>query len=147
MSVSLNTYKCAIPSYYCGKNTTIPKRKKTDEVYYVRHGTPYECLKKGFGAGSIIEKNKNLSKNSLQQIKYVGEKYENAFKTRGIKTISNLLENAKINNSHSNSKLLKAVFVKKDGVIDKRAYNSTILFLYNNNINTKNLPECDKITL
>jgi hypothetical protein len=144
--MSLNTSKCAIPSYYCGTNTVIPKRKKTDEIYYVRHGTPYECLKKGYGAGMITEKNKNLPKDSLQQIKYVGEKYENTFKKQNIKNIKSLILHIKDHNHTSNEKLLKSIFVKKGGIVDKRAYNSTILFLYNGGANPKILPECDKIT-
>jgi hypothetical protein len=135
--------KCIIPTVYCGKSKVIPKNQ--DGSIYVRRGTPNECMMKGFGAGSKIEKLKTLPKNSLQQIKYIGDVHEKKFKGYGIHTTTQLISHIKKMKSSSRvEKLLKNILLKKDGVIDKRAYNSTLLYLYENGV-YGNLPSCIKI--
>ena len=134
-----NPKKCAIPTVYCG-NGPVPKRKDNDDTYYSGLGTPYQCMQKGFGAGMHSEKNKSLPKNSVQNIKYVGEVYESNFKKRNINTIDDLVEYASSHEEKEIKKLLKKVFDKHNGILDQRAYNSTLLFLYKKGI--QQLPSC-----
>jgi|SRR5437868_5894291 len=141
--MSFNPNKCAIPTVYCGKNPKIPARKKGDDHYYVRKGTPNECMSKGFGAGMINERNKKLPDNSLQQIKYVGDTYDSKFKkNHKIKNVNDLIKYAK---KYNVQRLLTGVFTKKDGKLDMRAYNSTLLYLYR--VGVTNLPTCKNIKL
>lgn len=135
---------CVIPTVYCGNKKSVPKKSIENNTIYVRRGTSYECMSKGFGAGIISEKLKKLPSNSLQRIKYVGDTYERNFKGKNIKNTDQLISCVKSLKSEQVKKLLSAVFRKKDGVIDKRAYNSTLVFLYKNGIYS-NLPKCTKI--
>ena len=112
--------------------------------YYYKAGTRFECMKKGFGAGTHIEIKKKLPSESLQQIKYVGKIYENNFKGQHI---NNLKQLRKVCSQKKSSKeievLLKKIFSKKGGGIDKRAYNSTVLYLVK--IGVRHIPNCSKI--
>jgi len=51
------------PNLYCGEADTLPDR-------YDDFGTPYDCLKKGFGAGkaSVSEDNTSISPNTIKLI-------------------------------------------------------------------------------
>jgi hypothetical protein len=137
---------CKIPTVYCGTKTTLPPRQKNEDFYYTRIGTPHECMSKGFGAGINTSETKGISPNSLRKIKYVGEVYVQHFEDEGINNINSLIKYANNNPKGSLEKLLKRVFVKKDGVLDKRAYNSTLMYLFRNS-GQKALPVCQKITL
>jgi hypothetical protein len=134
--------KCSLPTVWCGKGE-IPARKSTDEKYYVRRGTPTECMKIGFGAGMHSEKKKLLDPSSLQNIKYTGEVYENNFFRENIRNIPQFIKFVSENNSSSIKKLLDKVYRKKGGIIDKRAYNSALVFAYKGG--HRNLPSCLKI--
>jgi hypothetical protein len=138
-----NVQKCDIPTIWCGESN-IPPKKRKDGNYYYKTGTRYECLKKGFGAGSHTEKNKNLGPKSLQQIRYIGETHERQFINAGIKNTDDLLKYVKGKNKEQVEKFLKTV-LKKGKSIDTRSYNCVILYLYKNG-NT-NVPECEKIKL
>lgn len=132
--------ECIIPKVWCG-NGKVPKGNT-----YAHTGTPTECLKIGFGAGMHNERSKHLSKDSLQQIKYVGEIYEVKFKKEGIKTIANLLKFSKDKAKTILQKMLIKVFTRSaNGGLDKRAYNSTLVYLYQHGIATGNIPKCSKI--
>ena len=115
--MSFDTNRCIMKNIYCG-NGNIPNNKKN---LYSKVGSPYECLKKGFGSGMYNEKKKTLSINSLQQISYVGDLMEQNFKNNGFNVIPHIL-------------------INKDGKLNIKAYNSVLLFLHNNGI--KNLPRC-----
>jgi hypothetical protein len=141
--MTFNPDKCAIPTVYCGNEEKLPKRKKGDNIYYISHGTQYECLRQGIGVGISIEQNKNLPKTSLRNIKYVGEKYDNNFHNKKINNINSLVTYVKTHTQKDIKTLLTEVLTKKNGDLDKRAYNSILLFLYNRGFN--NIPECNKI--
>ena len=135
---------CAIPSVWCG-NGSMPKRKKGDETFYRKTGDRLECMKKGFGAGKYTERDSHLPAGSLQKIKYVGEIFEEKFKKEGINTIPQLLKKMGKLTPKNIETILKKVFTRKGGGIDKRAYNSTLVYLYRHG--TGNLPSCSKITV
>jgi len=137
-----NIGKCAIPSVWCGKGTP-PKRKTKDLQWYYKTGSRYECMQKGFGAGSMTEKRKHLPDDSLQQIKYVGDVYEKKFKKFRIADTDQLLHEAERRSKASLKTLLRNVFTRRKGGLDKRAYNSTIVFLYQHGIG--HVPACSEI--
>ena len=140
--MSLNLDQCAIPKVWCGKHTP-PKRRPGDLKYYYKTGSRSECVKIGYGAGMYGERKKHLPTGSLQQIPYVGDVYEKKFKKMGITNKHDLRREATTRSSKELGGLLKRVFTKKGGVLDKRAYNSTVVYLYQNGIG--NVPQCSKI--
>jgi len=133
--------ECAIPKVWCG-NGKMPKR--TTKNYY-KIGSRAECVKVGFGAGMYSERKKHLPMSSLQQIPYVGETYEKKFKKIGIKTKAELRSKMSKKSPTEIEKILKKVFTKKGGSFDRRAYNSTLLFLYQNGVGK--LPRCRRIKI
>jgi hypothetical protein len=139
-----NPSECSIPTVYCGKKKKIPTREKDADTHYIRKGTAHECVSKGFGAGINSERAKYLSKNSLQRIKYVGEIFESNFKKKNIYNTDMLIVFSKTLTTSGLKGFLEGVFIKKGGTIDRRAYNSTLLFLYRNGVYA-NLPSCTLI--
>jgi len=137
--------ECAIPTYWCGDSDTPPKSKLNDPlIKYLRAGTRSECLRIGVGVGKYTTLKSGLPPTSLQQLKYVGDAYEAKFKTAGIANTRELLEFARIRPPKEIEKLLKRVLTKSNSVVDARAYNSTLVFLYRNGIGS--LPKCTRIT-
>lgn len=132
-----NPDKCVIPKIWCGKGT-MPKG-------YLKTGTRSECIQVGFGAGMYSERVKHTPSNSLQKIKYVGEKYDARFKLKGIKTTVDLLNFATKRTKLQIKALLEYVFTRKSKGIDKRAYNSTMMYLYSHGIAAAKIPQCIKI--
>jgi len=132
--------ECIIPEIWCGNANKSPKKKGS--IYY-KTGTRYECMKKGFGAGTHIERKSKLPANSLQNIKYVGEKHETIFKTSGIKTISQLVSQMKLKTTSEAESILKRILTKSNGILDVKAYNSTSLYLYRHGVSSA--PPCQKI--
>lgn len=139
---AFDTDLCSIPRVYCGDRDVVPERVRGNDFYYTRKGTPKECLMVGFGGGMMSERGKTLPQASLQKIKYVGEKYEDKFKSHGIQNIKDLTEYANWNSNKFNE-LLSEVLVKKNGVLDKKARNSVLLHLHRAGAN--NLPGCDAL--
>jgi hypothetical protein len=135
--MSFKRSECIIPEVWCGTGP-IPKNK--DKRY--TEGSPLLCLRKGFGAGTNQEKLKTLPKNSLQRIKYVGEKYEERFSVADIDTTTKLIKEMKKKSKDNISKFLKSIFSRKGVGLDRRAYNSTILYLHDNGVD---VPRCEKI--
>ena len=123
---------CIIRKTYCGTG-------KLPQDHY-RKGTPNECLRKGYGAADWNTKKKNQSPNSLQQIHYIGGTFDARFKRFKIYTQKSLLTRMQSLSAPEKRILLKKVLVKKDGVVDQRAFNSVVLFLHSHKI--KNLPSC-----
>lgn len=134
--------KCDIPTIWCGDADKPPKKRK-DGSYYYKTGSRYECMKKGFGAGSSIEKKEHLSPTSLQQIKYVGEKHEKDFKKNGIASIKALITYCNGKPPKVIEKFLKGILKKSNGVTDGRAYNCVLLYLYRHGVG--NVPSCIKL--
>jgi hypothetical protein len=139
---AFDTDLCSIPRVYCGDRDAIPERRIGDDFYYTRKGTPKECLMVGFGGGMMTERGKTLPQNSLQKIKYIGEKYEDKFKAKNVQNINDLVEYANWNPNNF-SDLLAEILVKKNGVVDKKAKNSVLLHLHRKGVT--NLPSCDRI--
>ena len=137
-----NISECVIPTVWCG-NGQPPKRKFENKMYYYKIGNRYECLKKGFGAGMYTEKRRNLPGSSLQQIKYVGEIYEKKFRASGINTLSTLRKRMLQKTTSEMKSFLKKIFTRKGGTLDKRAYNSTIMYMYRNG--NRSVPKCSRI--
>ncbi len=131
---------CIIPEIWCGEAATPPKKK--DTIYY-KTGTRYECMKKGFGAGTHIERKNYLPATSLQQIKYIGEKHDANFKAAGIKTQKQLVSQMQLKTTSQMETILKKILTKSDGVLDTKAYNSTVVYLYRHGI--ASVPACSKI--
>lgn len=139
--------KCGIPTVYCGDNTTLPTNDSPvtyhNSNYYSRKGTQRECLTKGFGAGMYSEKSKTIPGNSLQKIKYIGEIHEDKFIQNNINNIQDLKTFLNNNNRTSNKNLLKKCLTKNNGILDKRAYNSVLLYFHSQNV--RGLPSCKEI--
>lgn len=129
--------RCAIPTVWCGDGA-LPGIK--DGNRYVRKGTASQCMKKGFGAGMMTEKTKNLPATSLQKIRYIGEIHEQNFRSHRIATTT-ALKNYAIRNPGNIKRFLEGILTKKNGAgVDGRAYNSVILWLYQNGV--KDVPPC-----
>jgi hypothetical protein len=118
---------CKIPVVWCGESSA----------------PPTECLRTGFGAGTHTERNSNLPKSSLQQIKYVGEKHEKDFKRAGISSTDELVKQLSKKTTKEMESILKRILVKSDGKLDVRAYNCVILYLYRHGVG--GVPACNKI--
>jgi hypothetical protein len=146
MPPKFNSKQCLVPTVWCGKGAS-PKNKKDykNNNEYLREGSKEECLQKGFGAGMIIERNKNLSENSLQKIKYVGEVYEANFLKIGINNSDDLLRVSQTKTQEQLSNIIQKAVTKKDRKIDNRAYNHILLWLYQHGISEYRLPACSLI--
>lgn len=141
---NFNYEECLIPSVYCGSNTTFPNIDRVGGIRYERKGTAPECLKKGFGAGMMIERAKN-SKSVFKDIKYLDPKYIKNMsddKETPVDTLSELMGRAQSLTTIEFNLFLRRNLVK-NGSLDKRAYNSVLMYLYNHGIDV--LPRCEKI--
>lgn len=138
--MSFKTSDCAIPSVWCGKRDT-PKGIVKNIKYY-RKGSPYECVRKGFAAGSYKMEKNSLPKNSLRQIKYVGVGYEEKFIENDVDDLDKFIQKAFVTSKKDIEKFLKFIFKNKKGLLDKRAYNSTLLYLYHRGVD---VPNCSRI--
>jgi hypothetical protein len=126
---------CKIHKIYCGNGPL------SDD--YSRYGTAHECMKKGFGAATWAAKKSTLPKTSLQQIKYVGPKFEENFRKKHINTLNSLINILSEKTALEKKKLLKTVFTRANGTIDYRGYNSVLLYLNDNGVNR--LPKCVEV--
>ena len=122
-----DTDNCLIPTVYCGKGN-IPRKKNGKR--YVRRGTPTECLRQGLGAGIYQEKNKQLDQHSIMNIKYVGEYYERKFRRQNISSLADLKNHVINMNPTQINTFLEIVCKNRQGHVDKRVFNSVVLFLY-----------------
>lgn len=132
--------KCQIPTVWCG-TSKMPKTSKDGYNYYTRIGTPFECMKVGYGAGTMSSK--SFAKNSLRNIKYIGEIHEESFKKSKISTTTQLITRTNKKPRDYIIKLLNKILTKSDGKIDQRAFNSVAIFLYHNDIDITE--SCKKI--
>jgi len=102
-------------------------------------------MQKGYGAGMYGEKKKGLPGTSLQQIKYVGETYEANFKRNGIATTTQLIGKLKGRPKSVVRNTIMRSVTKKGGVVDKKAYNHCLAYLYARGVNGENLPPCHRL--
>lgn len=127
-----DVHRCKIKTFYCGKGE-LPEG-------YTRKGSGFECLKRGFGAGSWTEKKKDLPEKSLQRIKYVGPVYEKKFKEKKINNTDTLIAKLSTMSADKKKKFLEKIFTRKNNTIDYRGFNTVLLFLHAANV--KKLPQC-----
>lgn len=139
MPPKFDPQRCVIRKVWCG-NGSIPSHKREE---YSGNGTRYQCLQQGIGAGSAIERTKNLPASSLQHIKYVGPKHDQKFIDRGIRDKNALVRYARNNSANDIDGLLRAVLDRGEKGLDRRAYNSVLMFIYNHGVT--NLPQCERV--
>lgn len=133
---------CAIPSVWCGKKTKVYPFNKNDNIY-IRDGSGYECLQKGIG----VAKFSNTPPQSLQSIRYIGKIHEANFQEEGIETIADLNSFLSDKSKNFADKFLQNVLTKKNGTLDKKAFNSVCMFLEDSGRPKNQIPVCQKITL
>ena len=129
--------KCIVRKIYCGEGS-IPK--DTNDKKYSRKGSRHECLKRGYGAALKQELMKTLPVNSLQRIKYIGPVYEKNFKKNKISSTKTLITKFNSLSKSEKNNLLKKICSRSNGVIDYRAFNSVVMYLYDHGV--KKLPGC-----
>lgn len=136
-----NPQECTFPTVYCGERAVPQGRQRNGDVY-TRRGTGYECMKKGFGAGSATEKSKSLPRDSLQKIRFIGDRYSERFREiYHINTISDLRRVPAANLDQ----ILRRVCTNSSGAFDARSYNSVLLYLYDNAlVPSARLPRCTR---
>lgn len=139
--------KCLIPTVWCGGDDarTYPFKDPQNNVVYKRKGTNHECLKKGIGVGYQKAISKDLHPDSIIGIKYIGVTYLESFSKRGLKTKKDLINYAKKSTRKTLTSLLVSVLTKSNGELDKKAYNSVIVFLIDNKVPNSKIPQCHKI--
>ena len=130
--------ECYPRTVWCGKGP-VPTQPKSNKVY-TRRGTPYECLRIGFGGGNYSEKALHLPQGSLQTIKYIGEVYEERFGDEGIDTLARLVTVMSAMDGYNKEQLLTRVLTREGGGLDTRSFNSVLLFLDDQGVRA--LPKC-----
>ena len=135
--MTFNKKACVIRKMYCGTQSTVPKN-------YSRKGTPYECLKKGFGIADWEHRKKNLPKLSLQQIMYIGPVYEKNFKKQKIYSITGLLKKVAGITAKEKKTIIVKGCMRSSGAVDQKAFNSIVLFLHDHGVT--NLPSCKLVS-
>ena len=141
-SMSFKEKDCYIPRVWCGDKDTYPSGYNEDGYYY-KVGSRYECLKQGIGVGMGTTRKKHLPANSIQQIKYIGEKHEENFAKAGIDTTDDLVREMGGKTAKQIKGILECI-LKKGKIVDTKAYNSVVLYLYRHGI--ANVPVCKKIS-
>lgn len=133
-----NVQRCARKTVYCGNARALPKapsqgRPNFDApAVYTRYGSRFECMKKGYGAGAAIEKNKHLPPNDVQNVMYIGDRYAQRLDSiMNIKTFNDLrgVYNRKTSKSSFDAQL-KRVFVNSKMQFDTRPYNALLAWMY-----------------
>ena len=132
-----NKSACLVRKVYCGDGK-VPK--DTAEIKYSRKGTQYECLKKGYGIAHWERHNKGLSKTSLQQIMYIGPKYETNFKRLKVYSIISLLKKTSEMSAAEKKSFIATGCKRENGSVDQKAFNAVVLFLYTKD--QGDLPAC-----
>ena len=115
--------RCQVSEKWCGVGK-YPEKDPTKFQYYTSRGTPYECLKKGIGAGKAMAE--KIDSSSVRNLKYIGEVYEKRMSTRGIKSLRDLYEKCLEPNFGN---ILRRSLVRNK-VLDKRAWNSVLWHLF-----------------
>jgi hypothetical protein len=125
---------------YCGDGA-VPN--ETDVEKYHRHGSRRECLTKGIGLGLSQERSKNLHRESLQTIHYVGPVLEEVFRGLGVRTLSTLRRAVgRIEPVGARRTFIERGCTKRNGVVDQRAVNAVFVYLHDHGIA---MPACNII--
>ena len=142
-SNNFDPMECLIPTVYCGDKNAYPGYKTGDTTIYTKKGTARQCFTKGFGAGMYSTKRKYTPAQSLQLIPYVGEVYERNFTVFNIKDLKSLKQYCRKNGKVRIKNTIRQCITKKNGVVDEKAYNSILRYLYDSGITQ--IPRCVKL--
>jgi hypothetical protein len=122
-----NPQRCYL-NIWCGKNP------KPDQ--YRRIGSPYECLRKGFGIGKF---DKPHAPRSLDSIPYITDEKKAVLHRLQITTLFNFLTHVNNLPDYRSSKR----FIEGElALTNAEHYNKMILFLYEKGIPIIKLPRC-----
>jgi hypothetical protein len=122
--------RCRRRTVYCGGQIPIPP-SSDPLVEYTRQGTPFECMKKGFGAGAAQERTKSLPATSLQRITFIGPTYEaNLQRELGIVNSSQLAMALRGLGDAAFDAALRRALVRSTGAFDSRPYNALLAWMY-----------------
>ena len=128
---------CVIRKIYCG-DKNVPADTATKK--YSRAGSRQECLQRGFGIADAQNRLKRLRPNSLQNIVYIGDTYDQNFRKKGIRTLAGLQTKMKSLGANQKLDFLRKILIKKNKVVDQKAINSVIMWLHSKGVG--NLPGC-----
>lgn len=137
--MAFNPDRCYIPTVYCGKQARVYPYVE-NENRYIGPGDSYQCMQKGYGAAQARENRKRLTVTSLQNIRYVGPKFEENFRREGISTIAQLISYVRNHTVAQSQSMLERVFRNANGRLNGKGFNSTLLYLYKNG--NDRLPQC-----
>ena len=134
--------RCVIPTIWCGAADAMPAGRG-----YTRVGTRQECLKKGYGAGKFGEERRHFPATSLRQIAYIGEVYAQQFANAGVNTLAQLTAAV---NALPTANAVQLYLVPKltragNGGLDRKAFNSMVLWLHEHGVPPHKLPGCRNI--
>lgn len=121
-----NPQRCYL-EIWCGKHP------KPDN--YKKIGTPYECLRLGFGAG----KNNDIAYDSLKKIPYITPEREDFLETLGVFNLMDFLNHV---NSFINYRHTKAFLNNLH--LTNAQFNKIVLYLYKSGIPIFKLPACKR---
>lgn len=127
--------RCAIPTVWCGKGNITTNFK--NDRYYTTKGKRWDCLKKGIGVGMA----KNQDDTLVGSIPYVGKELSKKFRRKGFKTKQDLLDWCDDKDEGEIENILRKCCKNKNKSLNGKAYNSTLLWLYDNGIWW--LPACE----
>lgn len=136
--MSFDKTKCVVRTFYCGNSRNLPP--DTSSTKYSRHGTPHECMKRGYGMGSWTEVSKQLPPNSVRHIRYIGPVYEENFRRYGMSSLNRVVTKFSGLTAQEKNILLRKCCRKRNNIVDLKAYNFVLLFLHSKGV--KNLPSC-----
>ena len=134
--------QCYIPTVYCGRQARVYPYVE-GENRYLGPGDAQQCMRKGFGAATARENKKRLPATSLQNIRYVGPVFEEAFGREGIATLNQLINYVQNHAVGATRSMLERVFRNRNGTLNGKGFNSTLLYLYKHGNNQ--LPACVQI--
>ena len=124
--------RCVDRTYYCG-NGDIPADFPGGRKLYYQHakGTPAQCVRIGYGAGKYIEQRSSFPANSLRRIPYVSATIEQNFQNThpGINNLTDLYDLVAHSSRAAITAFLTVCCTSAGGVFNRKAYNTTLLFL------------------
>ena len=127
--------KCVIRKIYCGEK---PIPHDTATVKYSRAGSSYECMKRGYGAA--LANTRQLTTKDVRNIKYIGDAYAKNLKRKRITSLNTLVSKTKNMTAAEKKALFMSCCKKSNGIVDHRAVNSLIMYLYEKGVDQ--LPAC-----
>jgi hypothetical protein len=112
--------------------------KRTKPANYRIRGSPYECMKTGYGRGYWEAKREEIDDQDLYQIPYMTEHIREHLNGLGIGTVNELLDYIRSFRDYTRTKTL----LERDFGLSPSKYNHVVLFLFKNGIPITKLPEC-----